>query len=218
MTEIDWLNCADPALLFQQLGDRGSDRKRRLFACACCRRIWHLHILRGRKAVEVAERYADGRAGRLDLGAAALELVHADTIARHVGPAACEATRAASRCTLPLADGAGASRYVLAAVYLNSGYAARDDEAIDQCVMLRDIIGNPFRDAECDPAWLRWRDGTLPRMARGIYNDRRFDELPILADALKDAGCDNADILDHCRHEGPHVRGCWVVDLLLGKE
>jgi hypothetical protein len=215
MIEIDWLNCADPALLFQHLGDRGGDRKRRLFGCACCRRIWPLHILRSRQAVDVAERYADGRASRLDLGGAALELVRADAIARTVGPAAVEAANAASRCTLPLADAAGASRHVLAAVNLHAGYAARDDETIDQCVLLRDIVGNPFREVVFDPSWLRWRNGTLPSMARGIYEECRFEELPILADALEDAGCDHADILDHCRKEGPHVRGCWVIDLLL---
>jgi len=65
-----------------------------------------------------------------------------------------------------------------------------------------------------DPAWLT---PTVASLARGIYTDRAFDRLPILADALQDAGCDSADILGHCRGPGPHVRGCWVVDLVLGK-
>ena len=62
-----------------------------------------------------------------------------------------------------------------------------------------------------------WNDGTVRKIAQAIYDERAFDRLPILADALEDAGCDNADILNHCRNGGEHVRGCWVVDLLLGK-
>ena len=69
-----------------------------------------------------------------------------------------------------------------------------------------------------EPAWFAWNDHTVPRIAQAIYGERAFDRMPILADALEDAGCDNADILGHCRQPGPHVRGCWVVDLLLGKE
>ena len=73
---------------------------------------------------------------------------------------------------------------------------------------------NPFRPAAVDPAW---RTATARSLARGIDAERAFDRLPILADALQDAGCDSADILTHCRGPGPHVRGCWVVDFLLGK-
>ena len=80
--------------------------------------------------------------------------------------------------------------------------------------LLFDIFGNPFRPVAIDPDWLT---STVVALARGIYDDRAFDRLPILADALQDAGCENADVLTHCRGDGPHVRGCWVVDLLLGK-
>ncbi|WP_246173617.1 hypothetical protein [Limnoglobus roseus] len=84
-----------------------------------------------------------------------------------------------------------------------------------QAWLLRDIFGNPFRPVACDPAW---RTSTAVGLAEVIYDDRAFDRLPILADALQDAGCEDADILAHCRGDGPHVRGCWVVDLVLGKE
>ena len=80
---------------------------------------------------------------------------------------------------------------------------------------VRDIFGNPFRPTLFDPAW-RTTDVLL--LAGGIYAERAFDRMPILADSLQDAGCDRDDILSHCRGDGPHVRGCWVVDLLLGKE
>ncbi len=83
------------------------------------------------------------------------------------------------------------------------------------CNQFRDVTGNPFRPVAVDPAW---RTATAVGIAQAIYDDRAFDRLPILADALQDAGCENADILAHCRGDGPHVRGCWVVDLVLGKE
>ena len=92
------------------------------------------------------------------------------------------------------------------------------EEAIQQCHLLRDIFGNPFCAVAVDRTWLAWNDSTAMRIAQAIYDECAFDRLPILADALEDAGCDNADILNHCRQPGEHVRGCWVIDLLLGKE
>src|SRR5262249_15629562 len=80
--------------------------------------------------------------------------------------------------------------------------------------IFRDIFGNPFRPVVVNPSWLTSDVRTL---AEGIYQERAFDRMPILADALQDAGCDNDDILNHCRSDAPHVRGCWVVDLVLGK-
>jgi hypothetical protein len=81
-------------------------------------------------------------------------------------------------------------------------------------VILRDVIGNPFRPVAFSPDW---RTNTVLTLARQMYEGREFSAMPILADALQDAGCDSADVLDHCRGGGPHVRGCWVVDLVLGK-
>jgi hypothetical protein len=85
-----------------------------------------------------------------------------------------------------------------------------------QCGFVRDVF-NPFRPVTIDPSWLTWNGGTVPKLAQAIYEERRFGDLPILADALEEAGCSEPTILAHCRSEGPHVRGCWVVDLLLGK-
>ncbi len=86
-----------------------------------------------------------------------------------------------------------------------------------QSNLLRELFGNPFQPICLNPIWQVWHDGAVVKLAISIYTDRAFDRLPILADALEDAGCDNADILAHCRQPGEHVRGCWVVDLLLGK-
>lgn len=83
-----------------------------------------------------------------------------------------------------------------------------------QVQVVRDIFGNPFRPATFDPSW---RTSTVIALARQMYASRNFSAMPILADALGDAGCENEDILNHCRQTGTHVKGCWVVDLLLGK-
>ena len=93
--------------------------------------------------------------------------------------------------------------------------AARRREIHTQALTLHDIFGNPFRPVTVDPAWLTL---TVTSLAQAIYDERAFDRLPILADALEDAGCDHADILNHCRQPRVHVRGCWCVDLLLGKQ
>jgi hypothetical protein len=86
-----------------------------------------------------------------------------------------------------------------------------------QARLLRDVFGAPTRPAPAFArSWLAWNDGTARKMAQTIYQHRRFADLPILADALEDAGCADADVLTHCRG-GEHVRGCWVVDLLLNK-
>ncbi len=89
-------------------------------------------------------------------------------------------------------------------------------ERADQCALVRDIFENPFRPAVAFD--LSWRTDTVRALASQMYESRDFSAMPILADALQDAGRDNADVLNHCREPGPHVRGCWVVDLVLGKE
>ncbi|MBA4062310.1 MAG: hypothetical protein C0501_01125 [Isosphaera sp.] len=88
--------------------------------------------------------------------------------------------------------------------------------AAEQAGVLREVLGNPFRPAAFDPAW---RTDTAVSLAAGMYEGRDFAAMPILADALQDAGCDHDDVLSHCREAGrAHVRGCWVVDLVLGRE
>jgi hypothetical protein len=84
-----------------------------------------------------------------------------------------------------------------------------------QCNLLRCTFGNPFSPVTLDPAW---RTPAVVQLARSLYEERRFEDMPVLADALEEAGCQDATVLEHCRGPGPHVRGCWVLDLLLGKE
>jgi hypothetical protein len=84
--------------------------------------------------------------------------------------------------------------------------------------LLRDVFGNPFRPITVNPSWLAWKDSTVVRLAQAIYDDRAFHNLPVLADTLEHAGCHDADILNHCRGPGPHVLGCWLLDVLLQKQ
>jgi hypothetical protein len=99
-----------------------------------------------------------------------------------------------------------------------------DREGLAQAKLLHDLFGNPFRPAAVDPAWLAWEGGTIVTLARAIYDERllpsgRLDptRLAVLADALEEAGCRDGDVLGHCRRPAEHVRGCWLIDLLLGR-
>jgi hypothetical protein len=331
MTESEWLACDDPVKMLAlrgrggpSLAERGrfdfSDRKLRLFACACCRQVWDgmacpercsvlpnppvgykgkylrwregdgwnicgncrgsgriggLTDERSRRAVEVAERYADGLVTEedcIEIDGASEE--DADTF--DFGSAAYEAAWLAS-WTVHVNVGRNFVDNVL-----DHSKAAGLSPTV-QAALLRDVFGNPFwptthpcpapncsrivpgrlktnhhwKCQECagkgfrpgpSPSWLTWNDGTAHKLAQAIYDERAFDRLPLLADALEEAGCADAAILGHCRGKepcwncfdgperrdgdeckeqcnntgwmdaGPHARGCWVLDLLLGKE
>ena len=99
--------------------------------------------------------------------------------------------------------------------WVEKGSSAWMEERAAQCSLLRDIFGNPFGPVTLNPAWLT---SNVKTFVQAIYDDRAFEGMPELADALAEAGCSNPDILSHCRGPGPHVRGCWVVDLVLGRE
>jgi hypothetical protein len=265
MTEQEWLTSTDPAavLRFATHADHNnawhhkavSDRKLRLWACACARQVWHLLDERGRKAIEVSERLADGLATLEEFETA---------------------------LSLPNTPVKAALRDTCAILRLPTDIDAYGPIGLGipsalQATFLRDICGNPFcrtclcgageRLPDCSRA-ARIRTPTVLAVARAAYEDRpgrvckrcgggrawpKFlgdasdygrritdaclnacpdclgtghtedgtldpDHLAILADALEDAGADNVDLLAHLRGPGPHVRGCWCVDLLLGKE
>jgi hypothetical protein len=235
MTETEWLACTDPPKMLDFLRGKTSDRKLRLFAVACCWRVWHLLTdERSRRAVQVAERFAEGLVGKGELATSRNELrakVRGDLRAFVFGrprtegdpghaaiawAAAWDASREGLR-----AIGWEAARDVARAVGVAHRYGRLPHGGqADQASLLRDIFGPlPFRPVTIDPFWLAWDTGTVVKLAQAIYSEPAFDRLPVVADALEDAGCDNDDILSHLRGpSGPHVRGCWVVDLLLGKE
>jgi len=292
MTEQKWLASEDPVAMLTYLEQHRwapynppahemplSDRKLRLFDCACARQVWDRltddvpcptcggdgwvyedylggaggndvrqrevrcpdcsgtsRVNRSRRAVEVAERYADGLATEE-------ELVQAALIVQEVGDTDWAAYPAVStgRCSIPAAFNS---------VWSVPRRANQLPPPATQAALLRCIVGNPFRpvtlpkgprcwmcdgegkhykmdgvfDCErCDGTgsdacpWLAHNDGAVVKLATVIYDERRFDLLPILADALEEAGCDNADILAHMRGPGPHARGCHVLALLTGR-
>jgi hypothetical protein len=222
MTEAEWLECSDPTPMLEFLRGKASDRKLRLFGCACVRRVWHLLTdARSRDAVEIAEAYADRLTNHARLIRARDEareakrqiMPPAQVVAWRGTCAAQDATRDTGR-SAALNCMAESSR----AVNLRDTNHCDPTELQQQTPILHCIFGNPFRPVPLSPAWLVWNDGTIPKLAQAIYDERRFQDLPILADALEEAGCNDADILTHCRSEGPHVRGCWLLDLLLGKK
>jgi hypothetical protein len=223
MDERQWLESTDPAWMLEFLGERASPRQLRLFACACARRVLPLHPDDRLVAlIEVGERLADGTAGEEERKAALAGIQAADPydpsqqLRMSVRAAACTTLNESAResatwaskqaIQAAIADMRQRQRGSVASVSYIPEHAA-------QAALVRCIFGNPHRPARLDPTWLRWNDGTVPSIARSIYQERAFDRLPILADALEEAGCTDADILAHCRSRGEHVCGCWVVDL-----
>jgi hypothetical protein len=226
---------SEPEALLGFLPGGVSTRKCRLFACACCRRIWRLQTdERSRSAVELAEEYADKhftrqRISRQQLrevrGAAAAVLQSAGVgVTRFAATAAVDALR-----TNP--DSIARAGFWAARAVAGNGRsaAAREGRAAEraaQAGLLRDILYSPFRrPSPVDRLCLAWNDGVVKRLAAAAYEERSLpdgaldtDRLAVLADALEDAGCTDSELLDHLRGSGPHVRGCWVIDLLLGRE
>ncbi len=243
MTEAEFLASEDPVAMLKALQsqsrlrseDEPSARKLRLFACACCRNVWHLLTdERSRKAVEVAERFADGEATEEERLLAYREATGVAGV--FIEPDAPWLAYG----TCGLADAADAACSVSRAHTL-----LFPDQAIArriQATLLRDIVGNPFR-----PVTLRWElthPGRWPHdswsgddvpemkrlgavtcpwltetvlgLAQHIYEARDFEAMPVLGDALEEAGADCVELLSYCRGPGPHVRGCWLLDLILG--
>jgi hypothetical protein len=246
MTEAEWLASTDPSrmLEFLRATGRTSSRKLRLCAAGLCRRIGYLlKDKRSRKALATVERFADGLATDRELRAAenaaraAFTKGEAGYIprtpstwdqdyvpARTAGYAAWAVGLAASddpfrllSASIPLGLSFVLIDRVAMARLTGAAGSRHGEEYREQADLLRCILGNPFRPVAVAPCCLAWNDGTVPKLAQAIYEERAFDRLPILADALEDAGCTDEAILSHCRGPGPHARGCWLVDLILGK-
>jgi hypothetical protein len=215
MTEKEWLRCTDLKRMLTFAQGKLSDRRLRLFACACCRRTWKSLTLKPvRSAVGAAERYAEGSATERELDDA-----HRAGIAAY--------TRMLHRTVKKMRDPEYALKMYRLARAVNTAHTGLfqvkmiegfgDDEALKAVgpALLRCVGGNPFRPVTADPTWL---SSDVVALARGISEGGAFDRLPVLADALLDAGCDDPDVLGHCRSAGPHDRHCWVIDSVLGKE
>ncbi len=212
MTEQEWLGCNDPHPMLELLtgvpmSRPVCERKLRLFAVACSRQMWDWIDIPGRAAVEAAEKFADGTVGSEEMRAARLACQGAG------GQSAWYAA-----ATIPAVAARNAARSAQAGVASNALIGSEAAELAAQAVLLRDIFGNPFRPYTLNPLNPAWLTPKVVDLAQAIYDNRAFDRLPSLAVALEEAGCTNADLLDHCRGPGPHVRGCRGVDTVLGKE
>jgi hypothetical protein len=242
-TPVDWSTARDPdpLLALAGAGAPGQARRLRLYGCACARQVWHLLATDARSAVQVSERFADGRATMNDLRAAALRFPDVPITPAQVAfmSAACAAAGfhayAAARNPLPPlqhspADAARHAARALAnelagpapvlppvprtwhVTWVQTYQKARAAQA----AIVRDIFPPPGYTLRLDPAWAT---DTVRTLARQADQTGDFSSAPILADALQDAGCDDETLLQCCREPGAvHVRGNWVVDLLLGRQ
>jgi hypothetical protein len=217
-----------------------SDRKMRLFACACCRSLWPVFTDPRRRSIEVAEQSADGLIDRRELSAA-----HAQ--ADSTGSLEALAQIASYRVARIAAENAALESWAVHAalaaagsrVQLWIGDPADQQPCLGPCGtpecaeyrqraadLLRCVFGSPYRPAPAvDLAWLAWNGGTAQRLAEFAYAKRTLPEgtldaarLALVADALEDAGCTDAELLGHLRGPGPHVRGCWALDLITNRK
>jgi hypothetical protein len=214
LTEAEWLACEDPAPMMDFLRGNASARKLRLVAVACCR---HLGLrVAGQElmqAIEAAEGYADGLGSK-----AALKRARQGVAAvRHEIPAD-QAERVPEWVALWLAEVAASENAfggVVPEILRLSGLGLlKEEDRPREGLLLRCLFGNPFRPTTIDPAWLTTE---VLALARSIYDSRSFDRMPVLAEYLDEAGCDDDAILSHSRGPGPHARGCSVIELVLGK-
>jgi hypothetical protein len=221
MTEGEWENSRDPLVVIRDLlanlhlswMSSFSHRKLVLFGAACCRRIedrWE--DPRVRAAVEAAEEFVEAKTNEERSRIKPIRILirqdreWARSDFGRLAKAVCGKSGwdAARDCSWEVSQIVGGA--TLWSV----------EERVSQMLILRDIIGNPFRTVAFSS---KWRTATALTLARQMYDSRDFGAMPILADALQDAGCENEDILNHCRDAAaPHVRGCWVIDLVLGKQ
>jgi hypothetical protein len=233
MTESEWADSADLTLMLKLLRGKTSDRKLRLFACEACRHFCGLvrQLFPNQpwllpdypevwRAFGVAEQFAEGLTDQADLALAQETAERLATSKHWLEYALLSTTRssawdAADQATLGLGEFIG-HRLPPADESIQPGLAARLDDQTYEAGLIRCSFGPlPFRSVTFDPSWLT---DTVKRLAAAIYDERDFNSLPILADALEEAGCTNTEILNHCRQPGDHLRGCWPVDLILGKQ
>jgi hypothetical protein len=243
VTEAEWVTSADAVALVRWLVPTASKRKLQLYLCGGCRCIqplfFHPYSVR---AIEVAERFADGLADRQEFSDACY-LAEVPTFGCEFDEDILQRNPERARNVLPRLVELGAlsksvlsggrwevnetvrERLLVAArtAYYCGWNIIRDPEWQSQDIhkvgwpgrwLIDCVFGNPFRPIAFDPAW---RTHTAVAIAQLIYDDRDFGLLPVLADALEDAGSEDADLLNHCRLPGQHARGCWAVDMVLGR-
>lgn len=240
MTEETWLSCTEPWLMLDFLRDRASNRKFRLFAVACCRRMWGwFKYEQSRRAVDVAEQYADGNCSAEHLAAACRDAESVSNPQAEVPewaavqaswpdfeePQPSDPYPGPARTFPELARECAWTAEIFFALQGNVPsdalpfrlvtHQTRNVEKRWQVRLIHEIFNNPFRPVTVDPSWL---SPAVTALAQAIYIERRFTDLPMLADALEKYGCTCNLLLQHCRDGEDHVRGCWAVDLVRGED
>jgi len=248
MTEEQWQSCGEPEAMLSFLRNRVSNRKLRLFAVACCRGIWPLLIdERSRQAVEIAELFAEGRATRSErvaarsAGLTAVETSWQGAPANDPDAFPSWQTRASIRATAASAAQWSAARSAYDAAcssarkawYVKAADAVAENAPVDtyalwiqsereertrQVNIIHDLFGDPFHRIALEPGTPNWRTDELRELARTIAAEQSYDRLPLIAKKLGEARCSEFQLMEHCRRAAGHVRGCWAIDLLLGKE
>jgi hypothetical protein len=245
MTESDWLSTDSPSRMFRHVRTRLSARKLQLLACGCCRLFDAMLSDEQRRALEVVERHADGLADREEYQVAVEQFgrdhmghvlpTPTGGVSVHTGvsPTAALAYALMAVVSTPADDGLHrvldwAAATAARSVGPGQPRAATQAANRKMCGVFREIVANPFRERMTPgPGWVAAGGGMPPgalrvsetarAIALGVQADQAFDRLPILADALEDDGCNDDELLTHLRHHSHHLRGCWAVDLVLGK-
>lgn len=241
MTESEWLAATDPEPMIWIIRKQGTERRQRLAACACCRTQWAEDRRSPRSRAfewvfDCSERYADGQCDEAEARAVfekAMDLANPqiamqgleelEIFKRMVRTALCANPLPNAPLSMLASEEPKRTRFFGAIRKVIGNWLSIAEAADPQaprpaiwCHLIRDIFGNPFRPVTLNSAWLTWHDGLLVSMAQWMYDSRDFGDMPVLADALEEAGCSDFYILNHCREPGEHVRGCHVVDLCLG--
>jgi hypothetical protein len=239
VTEAEWLVCDNPLAPLAFLAARATDRKLRLFLCACCARVLdgtppHRRLFRGsypgsfqklERALSVVEQFAEGLVGCDALAEARRDAEDSVYVPRSIDYGGETGLDYEAAAVVAAAVEHPVAEDVIAACWRATDSQSartpegegsrRPEEARWQAMVFRDVIGNPFRPITFSP---KWRTPTAVALADQMCESRDFSAMPILADALEEAGCTARSVLEHLRGPGPHVRGCWPLDLLLRRE
>jgi hypothetical protein len=232
VTEAEWLTATKVTLpVLHWLRRRGSERQFYLAAAAFVRRVeQRLEDPRCHDLLRLVEEFADGRAAREQLARARRglenELYERQTALEPEGLSLSLASKRLGPyfAAVWVAEPSGAWEALCNAQEAAGRGGKRAETGPRHVALLHDIFGNPFRPVTVDPAWLAWHGGAVKRLAEAVYDERQLPgghldaaRLAVLADMLEEAGCSDPDLLSHLRSPGPHVRGCWPLDAILGK-
>lgn len=229
MTISDWLQfCTTPGALLEWAGPHANqDRKLRLFSAACCRRVQHLFDdqsiryldVSPHEILSVVEKHAEDQSS---LGQLREERENVRRITREWSFSGSHLINALDHITGSDPGTLMTVPFDLLYAFANRHHPGRPwpEERLAQGQLFLDVLGGTEweRKVRLDESWLTSDGGRVEVMAQTIYDEQRFGDMPILGDALEEAGCQNVTLLEHCREHPLHVRGCWALDLLLGKE